>query len=197
MVWKRFVSHVKQITKRTPAQLLSEFKYLNTPDGPTSVTDISSWITSWGNRLKALEALDAHYAAGPETKRKVMYVSMPESLRKLRDNAFAKSNLLTYDRLKQFLTAYSNSDQSGKNSGPPPLTVGAKFQQQPSPSPESTLPPQCTDEEWLTTALASEGHTLCKDNIEDPTVDKIVAATLAKGKGKGNVGPKGFGQRST
>ena len=120
------------ITKRTKTQLLNEFRYLNAPDSPKTVADISPWLVAWENRLRALQALNANYAIGPETRRNIAYLAMPKPLREILEHEFAKGNLISYEELTKFLVSDANSDASRSNSGPQPLTVGALLPSQPA-----------------------------------------------------------------
>ena len=131
------------------------------------------------------------------------YLAMPQQLKRMIDNEFASGNLLSYDQLRNFLAAFSDSDTSTKGAGPPPLTIASVTSaSQGSNSPHTQAVPvqqpqeqprEYTDEEWFAYALKREGHKFCQDMVDDPTVARIIAAMCEKGKGKGNAGATGQG----
>ena len=164
----------------------------------THVAEIAPWSIACENRLRALEALNGNFSVGKETRMNIAYLAMPKDIRATLDNEFAKGNLLAYDGLKSFLTTFSNSEQANSSSGPPPLTIHAVTEAPPAqPAQASGNAVQHADEDWFAYAITPEGHEYCKAHVDDPTVSRILAAMLVKGKGKGNVGPKGNGQWTT
>ena len=97
------------------------FRYLNKPEPPKRVDDISHWLVSWENRIAMMHAMDSRYIITDQSRRNVVYDSMPADIQKIFDTEMSKGNLPDWKAMKDFLTNYSDSDAVSRSMKPPPI----------------------------------------------------------------------------
>ena len=177
----------QQVTRRTPQQLEAEFRFLNKPEGPKLISDVSHWLVSWENRLSMLYTMNKDYGLSDQSRKNVAYEAMPEQLPKILDQGSAKGNLATWRMMKDFLINFSDSESVNKTGKPMPISANVVAEEQAAPQ-----DPEYSSEQWLYyLEQTSEGQEFAVANPTHPQVQAYVLSVVVKGKGKGW---KGYGK---